>query len=130
MNNPGQFYKKQNVYNAIGSIQHGQLGNLTPIQALLKELTVSEKWYISYTVDPWDQLNRLFFVYQLSLDWLEKYPDVLFIDATYKMNQYNMPLVILMSTTACNKTFYVGFAFFCHEDCEYYEWLVGQIKIV
>ena len=130
MNNPGQFYKKQDVYNAIGSIQHDQLGNLTPIQALLKELTVSEKWYISYTVDPWDQLNRLFFVYQLSLDWLEKYPDVLFIDATYKMNQYNMPLVILMSTTACNKTFYVGFAFFCHEDCEYYEWLVGQIKIV
>ena len=36
----------------------------------------------------------------------------------------------MTSTTACNKTFYVGFAFLRHEDREYYEWLVSQIKIV
>ena len=51
------------VYNTIESIQHTQLENLTPIQALLKELTASEKWYIAYTVDSWDQLNHLFFAY-------------------------------------------------------------------
>lgn len=51
MNSSDQFYKKQDVYNAIESIQRTQLGNLTLIQALLKELTASEKWYIAYTLD-------------------------------------------------------------------------------
>lgn len=69
-------------------------------------------------------------MYQPALNWLEKYPDFVFIDATYKINKYNMPLVMLTSTTACNKTFYVGFAFLLHEDGEYYSWLVSHIKII
>lgn len=68
IDNPSRFYKKQDIYNAIRYIWRTELGNLTPFQALLKELTTSEKWYIFYAVDPWDQLNRLFFVYQLSPD--------------------------------------------------------------
>ena len=128
--NPTRFYKKQDIYNTIRDIRRDELGPLTPLQALLQELQGSEKWYVAYQLDPWDQLQSLFFAYQPALKWLVKYPDILFIDATYKTNKYNMPLVILTSTTACNKTFYVGFAFLLHEDREYYDWLVSHIKIV
>ena len=121
MDNPDRFFKKQDIYNAMRALKQRELGSLSPLQALLKRLEASEKWYIAYSVDAWDQLNRLFFAYQPALDWLSQYPDVLFIDATYKTNRYNMPLVILTSTTACNKTFYVGFAFLLHEDMEYYQ---------
>ena len=41
-----------------------------------------------------------------------------------------MPLIILILMTACNKTFYVGFAFLQHEDVKYYVWLVSHIKII
>ena len=41
-----------------------------------------------------------------------------------------MPLIILTLMTACNKTFYVGFAFLQHKDVEYYVWLVSHIKII
>lgn len=55
------------------------------------------------------------------------YPDVLFIDCTYKTNKYNMPLCIFSGVTACNKSFYVGFAFLRHEDKDSYHWVVSQI---
>ena len=122
MDNPNRYFKKQDIYNTIQDIKREELGSLTPLQALLQELHASEKWYVAYQLDLWDQLRSLFFAYQPALDWLEKYPDVLFIDATYKTNKYKMPLVILTSTTACNKTFYV--AFLCHEDA------VSHIKII
>ncbi len=47
------------------------------------------------------------------------YPDVLFIDCTYKTNKYNMPLCIFSGVIACNKSFYIGFAFLWHEDKEF-----------
>ena len=130
MDNPDRFFKKQDIYNALGVIKRRDLSSLTPLQALLQRLEASEKWYIAYSMDAWDQLNRLFFAYQPALEWLSKYPDILFIDATYKTNRFNMPLVILTSTTACNKTFYVGFTFLRHKDIEYYGWVVSHIKII
>ena len=84
--------------------------------------------YNNNIMDAWDQLTNLFFAYNPSLDWLAKYPDILFIDCTYKTNRYNLPLCIITSTTACNKTFYVGFAFIRHEDQASYHWLVEQLK--
>lgn len=54
--NPAQFFKKQDIYNTIRDQQREELGPLTPLQALLQELQASEKWYVAYQLDPWDQL--------------------------------------------------------------------------
>lgn len=56
------------------------------------------------------------------------YPDVLFIDCTYKTNKYNIPLCIFSGVTACNKSFYTGFALFRHEDKDLYFWVMTQMR--
>lgn len=38
-----------------------------------------------------------------------------------------MPLCIFSGVTACNKTFYIGFAFLRHEDKDSYHWVLSQI---
>ena len=82
----GVCFTLQDIYNAISTVRQQDLSLLTSLQALLKELQAFKKWYVAYEVDSWDQLNRLFFAYQPALKWLAKYPDILFIDATYKTN--------------------------------------------
>lgn len=55
------------------------------------------------------------------------YPDILFIDCTYKTNKYNMSLCIFNGITACNKSFYIGFAFLRYEDNDSYHWMLSRI---
>ncbi len=38
-----------------------------------------------------------------------------------------MPLCIFNGITACNKSFYIGFAFLRHEDKDSYHWMLSQI---
>lgn len=58
------------------------------------------------------------------------YPDVCFVNFTCKTNKYNMPLCIFSGVTACNKSFYIGFAFFRHEDKDSYYWVMTQVKVL
>lgn len=58
----------------------------------------------------------------------EKYSDVIFMDATYKTNKYNMPLTVLSSVNNEGKNIVVGFALVQHETKETYEWLMKNIK--
>lgn len=125
-----QFYKKQDIYNIIQNIRREELSSLIFLQTLLQKLQSFEKWYIAYQLNLWDQLQSLFFTYQSALKWLMKYFNILFIDIIYKMNKYNMSLIILTLITVCNKIFYVEFTFLFHEDCEYYDWLISHIKVV
>jgi hypothetical protein len=55
-------------------------------------------------------------VYSLSI-W-KSYLLVMQIDATYKVNQYNVPLLSIVGTTGLNTTFYVANIFLAgkHED--------------
>ncbi len=38
-----------------------------------------------------------------------------------------MPFCILSGITACNKSFYIGFAFLRHEDKDSYGWVMTQV---
>ncbi len=39
-----------------------------------------------------------------------------------------MPLCILGGITACNKSFYIGFAFLRNEDKDLYGWVMTKVK--
>lgn len=80
--------------------------------------------FTSYQLDGYEQLTHLFFAFEQSLDLLEMYPDILFIDCTYKTN---MSLCIFNGITACNKSFYIGFAFLRYEDNDSYHWMLSRI---
>ena len=55
-----------------------------------------------------------------SIQHLAANPYALLMDATYKTNQFNMPLVNTIGIDSCNKTFFVSFAFMSSEtDLDY-----------
>lgn len=58
----------------------------------------------------------------------EKYHDVVFMDATYKTNKYNMPLTVISSVNNEGKNVVLGFAIVEHETSETYEWLMNKLK--
>ena len=84
-------------------------------------------WFTSYQLDGYEQLTHLFFAFEQLLDLLEMYLDILFIDRTYKTKKYNMPLCIFNGITACNKSFYIGFAFLHYKDKDSYHWMLSRI---
>ena len=126
--NPRKFFTIRDLHNQKRKLCRQDLAYLTPIQHLLQELQTSDLWFTSYQLDGYEQLTHLFFVFEPSLDLLEMYPDVLFVDCTYKTNKYNMPLCILSGITACNKSFYIGFVFLLHEDKDSYNRVMTQVK--
>ncbi len=113
--NPGKFFTIRDLQNQRRKLRRQDLAYLTPIQHLLQELQTSDLWFTSYQLNGYEQMTHLFFAFETSLDLLEMYLDVLFVDCTYKTNKYNIPLCILSRITACNKSFYIGFAFLWHE---------------
>ncbi len=126
--NPGKFFTIRDLHNQRRKLHRQDLAYLTSIQHLLQELSTSDLWFTSYQLDRYEQLTHLFFAFEPSVDLLEMYPDVLFVDCTYKTNKYNIPLCILSRITACNKSFYIGFAFLRHEDKDLYGPVMTQVK--
>ena len=46
------------------------------------------------------------------------------MDATYKINKYKLPLLVIIGVIVLNITFYVGFAFMSGENTENYTWVI------
>ena len=58
----------------------------------------------------------------------EKYHDVMFMDATYKTNKFNMALTVFSSVNNEGKNIILGFALVDHETSETYEWLMKKLR--
>ncbi len=114
--NPRKFFTIRDLHNQRGKLRRQDLAYLTPIQHILQELLISDLWFTSYSLNRYEILMYLLFAFETSFDLLEMYPDVLFVDCTYKTNRYNMPLCILSGITACIKSFYIGFVFLWYEN--------------
>ena len=64
------------------------------------------------------EITRLFLSLVKSLRLLQRYPRVMHIYATYKVNRYNVPLLSIVGTTRLNTSFYIANIFLVgkHED--------------
>ena len=91
-----------------------RLGSLTPIEALITELQ-DNTWASHYTTDETGRVNFLFFAPYEAIDLAQSSPDVLFIDATYRTNRYNMPLIHFLTITPIGKTVSVAMCFVAAE---------------
>ncbi len=112
-------YSMKDLHNQCAKIRKAKLGSLTPLQNLFKNLESSEEWFSTYFIDRYEQLTHLFFSYEKSLDWLEQYSVILFINCIYKTNAYNMPLCIV-TVASYNEIFYIRFVFMRHENIALY----------
>jgi hypothetical protein len=71
-------------------------------------------------------LDRLFFALDPSIALLQKNPEVIFIDATYNTNKYNLPLLHIAGTTSTNNSFSIAFSFIARETAEFYIWALDR----
>jgi hypothetical protein len=126
---PAANITRQDIYNFRKDIYRKLLRGRSPIQALLERLRYDGHWDMAYEIDPYtNRVTALWFSLKLNHDLLFHNRDGLIIDATYKTNQYGMPLIDVVGHTGIGSSFFVGFAFVESEDKPTYIWVLEQIK--
>ena len=68
------------------------------------------------------RVRDLFFVHPDSFQLLKQNPGVIQIDATYKVNKFNMPLLHVVGETCRKKVFEISYGFMSGEDYFHYGW--------
>jgi MULE transposase domain len=106
----------RDIYNEIAKARKERVGDLSSIEALVMELTNDDSWAFSYSTDDEGSVNFVFFAPSEAIDIAQASPDVIFIDATYRTNRYNMPLIHFLVVTAIGNTASVGMCFVRSED--------------
>lgn len=79
-------------------------------------------------MDDYKRLKRVLFFYNASLQLLRLFPKSYVLDATYKTNRFNLPLLDIVGFTATNRSFVIGQAFLTHEEEEDYIWVLEWIR--
>jgi hypothetical protein len=66
-------------------------------------------------------VQTLFFVHPNSFKIIKENLNIILINATYKYNKFNIPLLHIISTTYYYTIYNVAFSFIAREDARYYK---------
>jgi hypothetical protein len=106
----------KDISNIITANRNELLGELTPLQWLLKRLKEAG-FNPKVDVNPQTKrLSRLFFAHPKALKLYRRNPDLLFINLTYKTNRWSMPLLNIGGATNNNMTIQVAVCFLSEES--------------
>ena len=72
-------------------------------------------------------LEDLFFAHPDSIDMLNTFPTVLFMDSTYKTNTYRMLLFDIVGVTSTKLTYSVAFVFLSFEQENNFTWVLERL---
>jgi MULE transposase domain/FAR1 DNA-binding domain len=125
---PESLVSTTEVYNEVARIKKVRLNGLTPIEALVMELLNDDDWAVWYTTDDIGHVNFLFFTHDEAIDLAQENPDVILIDATYRTNRYNMPLLHFMTVTAVGRTTSIALCFLPAENETTYRKAIHAFK--
>jgi hypothetical protein len=103
------------------------LAGRTPLQALIQDFKGNDNWVLSYDTKN-HYLTRLFLMHKTSSQLLKQYPNILFMDCTYKTNRHGLSLLNIVGMTATNKTFYVGFGLLEDEKSDSYSYIMAHLR--
>ena len=110
----------QDVYNVQKQVRLESLGGKTPVESLIAAVSEGQYKY-NYKTDLNGRITHFFFAHLCSIALLNRYPEVLLLDCTYKTNRFKMPLLNIVGSTCTNKTFYISFCFIVDETEESYK---------
>lgn len=125
----------KDIYNARDKIKLQNLGGRSRIQTLMDELENAkdeknnEKWnFESRKNKETGELTGLFFSLIDSTRLWYQYSDVIHIDATYKVNRFNVPLLSIVGTIGLNTTFYIANIFLVGKLTQDYVWAIRLLE--
>ncbi|KAI9922510.1 hypothetical protein PsorP6_000932 [Peronosclerospora sorghi] len=98
------------VRNLVAKAQRKKLAGLTPMEALMKQLKEKEVVSTGRIDETTNTVLDMFFQTDSAEKLTKDFGDVLLIDATYKTNKYNMPLVHVVGIASTYESFSSLFA--------------------
>ncbi|GFZ21224.1 hypothetical protein Acr_29g0003860 [Actinidia rufa] len=118
----------QSIYNTIARQKVVQRGGLNPTQHVLDQL-ISKRYLHAFMTNPaTKEITDIVWVHPKSLDLFINFPTVLIIDATYKTNEYRIPLLEVVGITSTMQTYSLMFAYLANEKSDRLTWALGTLK--
>ena len=112
----------QNIYNAKKKFESRRLNRYTIVQHFFYFLINIKKNFAKYEMsDEIKRLKKLFFVNNDVKKILRKNFEIIVMNYIYKINKYNMFLMIIMNHIAIYINFYIDFAFLKNEKQKNFE---------
>ena len=118
---------QQDIYNCIAESKRRLYEGQSTIHALANQLD-EEGFWCRLQLSPEGRVTAILFAHPESLAYLQAYPDLLFLDCTYKTNKYGMPLLDMIGVDACQRSFCIAFAFLSGETEEDYIWALDRLR--
>jgi hypothetical protein len=118
----------QTINNARRQQRIAELAGRSPIQALVDELSDSDRCILHFKVGPNNEITHLFFAYKTSIDLIRRFGSTLLMDCTYKTNRFKMPLLQVVGVTSFWTTFFACFVFLAKEEAQDYNWALQTIR--
>jgi MULE transposase domain len=116
----------RDIENVYGEVKKAMNRGLPAVQAMISKL--GDEFQFHYVLDNHDRLERVLFFHNASLQLLRLFPKSYILDATYRTNRFNLPLLDIVGFTATNRSFIIGQAFLTHEEEEDYIWVLQWIR--
>jgi hypothetical protein len=118
---------QQDIYNRIADSKRELYEGQSTIHAFANHLD-KEGFWNRMQLDSDDRITAVLFAHPESLAYLQAYPDLLFLDCTYKTNRYGMPLLDMIGVDACQRSFCIAFAFLSGESEQDYLWALDRLR--
>ncbi len=119
----------RDIQNERAALRREALNSDTLIVTLGKMLEKDEDWAYSITYNHETKaVNRLFFAYAAAITLARIWPEVLLMDATYRTNYYNLPLLHFLGRLPIGKNFTVAFCFISDENERIFSWALRMLK--
>jgi hypothetical protein len=118
---------QQDIYNRIADSKRELCEGQSTIHAFANQLD-KEGFWNRMRLDSDDRITAVLFAHPESLAYLQAYPDLLFLDCTYKTNKYRMPLLDMIGVDACQRSFCIAFAFLSGETEQDYLWALDRLR--
>ncbi|KAM6513667.1 hypothetical protein FALCPG4_18973 [Fusarium falciforme] len=118
---------QQDIYNRIADSKRELCEGQSTIHAFANQMD-KEGFWSRMRLDSDDRVTAVLFAHPESLAYLQAYPDLLFLDCTYKTNKYGMPLLDMIGVDACQRSFCIAFAFLSGETEQDYLWALDRLR--
>lgn len=122
---PDLLLRSQDIYNFLSIDKSRTLAGRSPLQALQEDL-IAQQWphvwrFQDYANDGL-QVDALVFVYPDSATLAQRYCEIMVIDANYKTNKFNLPLLHIVGMKATISSYTAGLIFLSKEDEQALKW--------
>ena len=116
------------IYNARKKFRMKENSGKTQMQVVMSFLAENGYIYYSCGDKSTNELQYLFFSHHKSLEMWHAFSHVMLMDATYKTNRYEIPLLEIVGVTPTNQTFCVAFVYMHKETKSKYTWALECLK--